>query len=274
MHDTTDLYVMYGSDVVEHTLDDVFMTDDLRRARKRELEMLQREVSMLGDVFKTPLKIFDIGVGDGHVPLSLKKELLSSVKSYVGIDNSAREIKQCKINIENNGLKNVVRVFKLDATSLGDKNFQQQFLSPFHVVVCTYFTPGNFKPDEIRIDEDSSGYIVRYRDEVLNPNKKFQKIFSEAYRLLVPGGKLILGSTYIDSEATRLKQEAFYKKCGMHVITGAKDTFTATREGFWSERFTDEKLYVYLNFIPRKEIAFVPLDRENFARAIIITKTI
>jgi hypothetical protein len=92
-------------------------------------------------------------------------------------------------------------------------------------------------------------------------NKKFIEIFSTAYDLLEHGGEIVLGACYIDNDTTRLKQENFYKKLGMAIITDAEDTFTATREKFWSQRFTKEKLYNYFSFVPRERISFTHLIR-------------
>jgi len=267
-----DKNIMYSSDEVEHTLDDHFMTDALRGARSKELEILREQISALYTSFKRPLKIFDIGVGDGHVPINLGKRLLGKIEKYIGIDNSAREVLRCEKNIKEAKLEEIISVIEFDATRLEDDSFRQKLPLPFHAVLCTYFTPGNFRPNEIKLEEAKPGQIVKYPQSVLKPNRKFQKVFSDAYDMLPRDGKLIIGSTYIDSDATRLKQEEFYKKCGMHVITTAEDEFTATREGFWSERFTREKILNYLNWIPRENIAFLPLDTDNFARMIVITK--
>ena len=264
--------VMYSSEEVERTLNDTFLTDALRVARKKELELLQEELGTLYDFFKTPLKIFDIGVGDGYVPINLQRKLLNNIEGYIGIDNSLRELKQFEKNVHEAKLENKIRAFEFDANNLADVSFHQKLPLPFHAVICTYFTPGNFRPDEIKLEEDEAGHIKSYPIEILNPNKKFQKVFSEAYKLLCDGGKLILGSIYIDSPTTRLKQEEFYKNCGMHVISTKKDSFTATREGFWSQRFTNEKIYSYFNWIDRNKIKFLPLDSENFAQMIIVTK--
>ena len=263
---------MYGSREVERTLDDEFLTDALRSARSVELKVLGRELLSLSDSFDTPLRIFEIGIGDGHIPLGFDRELWVDVEKYVGIDNSPGELKRCEKNIHAAGLSNKIETFELDAIRLGDISFRRNFFPPFHAILCAYFTAGNFKPDEIELKEDKFGHITRYPAQVLSPNQKFKEIFSGAWELLIDGGKLILGSTYVQSLATRLKQEEFYKKCGMQVITTEKDEFTATREGFWSERFTDEKIRSYLDWIDPKNITFINLDNENFARMIVVEK--
>lgn len=264
--------VMYSSEEAERTLRDPFLTDALRASRNRELIVLQKELALLYQYFKTPLRIFDIGIGDGYVPMNFQRSLFAKIQAYIGIDNSPQTLQHCEKNIHEAELEEKVKLFEFDATRLSDKHFRRKFSLPFHVVVCTYFTPGNFRPDGIKLEANRSGQIIPYSAELLKPNKKFQKVFYDAYELLCKGGELILGSTYIDSEQTRLKQEAFYKKCGMHVITTGKNEFTATREGFWSERFTEGKIYSYLNWIERKNIKLFSLDAENFARMIVIKK--
>ncbi len=273
MHSKEDNSVMYsGAEEVERTLNDDFLTEALLQSRRQELQVLEKRLLALSQRFDASLKIFDIGVGDGYVPLHFGKELIERIDEYVGIDNSAQEVAYCQKNIEKAGLSNKTQVFEFDATHLDDVSFRKPLPLPFHAVVCTYFTPGNFRPDEIELKQDASGKITSYPKEVLKKNKKFQKVFSDAYDLLCEGGELILGSTYIDSDATRLKQEEFYKKCGMHVITSADDSFTATQEGFWSQRFTEEKIYSYLDWVPRKQVEIVPLNGDNFSRMIVIKK--
>lgn len=272
MCDSSDSRIMYSSENVRHTLDEAFMTDALQTARRNELKMLGIELSKLYSEFKTPLNILDIGIGDGHVPVHLSATLWKHIQCYTGIDNSAHELNQCEVKIHNAGLDEKVQLLKLDAINLGDKKVLEVLPTPFHVVVSTYFTAGNFRPDEIQLLEDASGHLIDYPRSALEPNRKFQRVFRAAYESLCDGGKLILGSTYIESPATRAKQEAFYEACGMHVITRRDDPFSAMREGFWSETFSDEKIYTYFDWVPRSLIAFIPLDGEHFARMVVITK--
>lgn len=58
----------------------------------------------------------------------------------------------------------------------------------------------------------------------------------------------------------------------MTVITDAKDSFTATKKRFWSQRFTKEKIYQYFKFVKREKISFTPLDSYNYAMQIRIKK--
>ena len=59
---------------------------------------------------------------------------------------------------------------------------------------------------------------------------------------------------------------------GMTVITDAQDTFTATREKIWSQRFTREKLEHYLSFVHPRNIICTPLDTYDFAMQVRIKK--
>jgi hypothetical protein len=61
---------------------------------------------------------------------------------------------------------------------------------------------------------------------------------------------------------------------GMNIITDAHDSFTATREGFWSQRFTKEKLYNYLSFASSSRISFTPLDTYDYAMQVRIKKQV
>jgi hypothetical protein len=59
---------------------------------------------------------------------------------------------------------------------------------------------------------------------------------------------------------------------GMTIITDKIDSFTATKEKFWSQRFTKEKLYNYLNFVDPEKITFMPLDTYSYAMQVRIRK--
>ena len=90
--------------------------------------------------------------------------------------------------------------------------------------------------------------------------------------MLSPGGEIVIGSCYIDNDNTRKKQETFYKKIGMTIITDARDEFTATKEKFWSQRFTIEKMLNYFSFVSPQKITFTPLDTYNYAMLVRIKK--
>jgi intracellular sulfur oxidation DsrE/DsrF family protein len=136
------------------------------------------------------------------------------------------------------------------------------------MVITTWFTAGNFYPDDFPFDS----YDGKKQRLDLSVNKKFTTIMTNAYNLLNPGGEIVIGACYKDNNATRLKQEESYRKMGMKIITDAEDKFTATRESFWSQRFSKEKLFGYLPFIPKENFSFTDLDTYEYAWQVRIRK--
>ena len=59
---------------------------------------------------------------------------------------------------------------------------------------------------------------------------------------------------------------------GMSIITDELDAFTATKERFWSQRFTKEKLLTYLHFVDPDKIIITPLDTYHYAIQVRIKK--
>lgn len=82
----------------------------------------------------------------------------------------------------------------------------------------------------------------------------------------------MIGSIYIDNDSTRIKQEDAYRNFGREIITNEKDSFTATKDGWRSQRYTKEQIYNYLDFIQRENITFIPLDDYNYAMMVRIKK--
>ena len=76
----------------------------------------------------------------------------------------------------------------------------------------------------------------------------------------------------IDNDETRKKQEDSYKAFGWDVITDRKDAFTATKDGWWSLRFTKKRVYDYLRFIPKNKLSFIPLDTYDYSMMVRIKK--
>jgi hypothetical protein len=135
-------------------------------------------------------------------------------------------------------------------------------------VITTWFTAGNFYPD----DFDFETYQDSGQRLDLKCNKIFTAIFSNAYHLLHDGGEVLIGACYKDNDDTRKKQEVSYKKMGMTIITDTTDSFTATNERFWSQRFTKEKLISYLPFVKPGKISFTNLDTYEYAMQVRIKK--
>jgi len=257
---------MYSRKEVENTLDESYMTEYLIQAQWAEMIELKKIINELAKELGRKLNILDIGIGDGRVPkiLSKIKEIWGLIAQYDGIDNSEIMLKKAKLTIESCKLGSKVRVFNLDARNL------PQLKGQYDLILCTYFTAGDFIPDDFSFETDKDGKLkVMFS---LEKNDSFEKVFRSAFDLLIVGGKLVLGSIYVDTDSTREKQEEFYKKCGMTVITRSTDSFTATKEGFWSQRFTEKRIMDYFNFVKPENIELISLDTYNFAQMAIISK--
>jgi len=266
-------FVMYKNKKVDRTLDEKFMTSFLKNAQLAEFKELKNIVKRMYLENKTPLVILDIGCGDGRVPMLLSKEpIWEKIELFVGFDNSRIEIKKFQRATKQKGIKDKVKIVYFNALDLNKKGSNEIFKHKYDLIICTYFTPGNFKPDTIKIKTGKNGLIIPYPKNCLDPNKKFVQIFKGAYNLLKDNGKIVLGSIYIDTDDNRIRQEDFYKRCGMRVITSKKDSFTATKEGFWSQRFTEERIYNYFSWVKRRNIKFIPLDNYNYAQMVLINK--
>ena len=257
---------MYSRREVENTLDESYMTEYLIQAQWAEMIELKKIINGLARELGRKLNILDIGIGDGRVPkiLSKIKEIWGLIAQYDGIDNSEIMIKKAKLTIETCKLGSKVRVFNLDAKDLSQLN------SSYDLILCTYFTAGDFIPDGFSFETDKNGKLkINFS---LEKNASFEKVFRSAFDLLIDSGKLVLGSIYVDTDSTREKQEEFYKRCGMTVITRPTDSFTATKEGFWSQRFTKKTIMDYFNFVNPEDIELRFLDDYNFALMVIVSK--
>ena len=257
---------MYSRKEVENTLDDSYMTEYLIQAQWVEMIELKKIINELAKEVCRKLNILDIGIGDGRIPkiLSKIKEIWGLIAQYDGIDNSEIMLKKAKLTIESCKLGSKVRVFNLDAKNL------LQLKSSYDLILCTYFTAGDFIPEDFSFETDKDGELKTIFN--LDKNNSFERVFHSVLDLLNVGGKLVLGSIYVDTDSTREKQEEFYKRCGMTIITRPTDSFTATKEGFWSQRFTEKRIMDYFDFIKPENIEIRFLDDYNFAQMVIISK--
>lgn len=255
---------MYDNqNTVEKSFDLNYVSEHLIQAQWAEFIELKKTIWYLSQHFKRPVSILDIGIGNGRIPMHLSgvKEMWEAVGCYHGTDNA-----QSCIDITNENMKQYNIASKVTST-LFDASKLETWQGEYDLVICTWFTPGNFYPDNF----DFANYTPSNRLD-LTDNQKFTQIFSAAYHLLRPGGKLVLGACYKDNAATRTKQEESYHKMGMTIITTESDSFTATREGFWSQRFTREKMYTYTPFAKRELVVFTDLDTYEYAMQVTITK--
>ncbi|MBX9782065.1 MAG: hypothetical protein K2X48_02120 [Chitinophagaceae bacterium] len=256
---------MYDNDnTVKASFDLSYITEYLQQAQWAELIELKKVITRLYKQKQAPIRIFDIGIGNARVPkhLSLIHEIWEMVEVYDGIDNA-----EACVTLSTAAAKELQITDKVTAT-LFDAIKLNEWPQKYDLVLCTWFTPGNFYPDGF----DFKHYMKDGKRLSLEQNPNFVKVFKGAYQLLNDGGELVLGATYIHNDATRIKQEEAYTKMGMHIITDKQDSFTATKEGFWSQRFTNEQLMRYLSFAPGQNIHFIPLDTYEYAQQVLIKK--
>ena len=256
---------IYGTQKsVEHTFDENFIPEEQLQTQWAEFIELKKIIAELSAINKRPVSILDIGVGNARVVKHLCgiQEIWDSIASYHGIDNAEACLAISKKVITGLNIQDKARVSFLEARHLNTLTVK------YDMIITTWFTAGNFYPENFSFETYKEDGIKLD----LTNNARFEKIFLDAYNLLNPGGEIILGACYIDNENTRKKQEHFYIKLGMTVITDERDTFTATKEKFWSQRFTKEKLQRYFSFVAPDKISCTPLDTYDFAMQVRIKK--
>jgi hypothetical protein len=256
---------MYDNqNTVAKSFDLTYISAHLQQAQWAEFIELKKVITVLYMRQGKPVSILDIGIGNARVAkhLSGVKEIWDMIAWYDGTDNAQACVDIAAKAIADLNIAGKVNAYFFDAVKL------DEWPKKYDLVITTWFTAGNFYPDDFSFDTyQSSGKRLD-----LSTNKKFTTIFKNAYNLLNEGGQLLLGACYIDNESTRLKQEESYAKMGMTVITGKEDSFTATREGFWSQRFTKEKLQDYFDFVAPQKIRFTALDTYDYAMQVSISK--
>ena len=246
---------------VKDTFNESNMPEYLLQAQWSEFIELKKIITELYKKKKSPLTILDVGIGDARILKHIFgiKEIWNSIEHYDGID-----IAQNSLDISNKIIKDLqvggkVKTCLLDAVNL------EQLNKKYDLIVCTWFTAGNFYPSDFNFENFNHNYN-------LSTNNQFSNIFKQAYEMLNENGEIVIGSIYIDNEETRKRQEDAYKYWGWNIITDERDCFTASKEGWWSERFTKKRVYDYLNFIPKSKISFIPLDTYDYAMMVRIKK--
>lgn len=252
----------------ENTVQKSFNIDSLTEASLQaqwaEFIELKKVITELSNQQNRPISILDIGIGNARIPKHLCgiEEMWERISAYDGTDNAEPCVKIATQVIKDLNIQNKVSVYFFDALHLS------KWKKKYDLIITTWFTAGNFYPENFPFDT----YNAAEKRLDLSKNEKFEQIFSSAYALLNPGGAIVIGACYVDNERTRKKQEALYTKMGMTIITDATDSFTATKEGFWSQRFTKEKLLTYFSFVEPEKIMIMPLDTYDYATQVRIRK--
>lgn len=253
-----------NANTVKASFDLNYVSEYLIQAQWAEFIELKKAIVEIAEQKNAPLGILDIGIGNARIARHLSgiKEIWNKVGFYQGTDNAMACVDISNEVISDLGIGDKVSAIFLDAKELDNLD------TKYDMVITTWFTAGNFYPDDFPFDN----YKGSGKRLDLTTNKKFTSIFNKAYNLLLPGGEIVIGACYKDNDATRLKQEESYQKMGMTVITDEEDSFTATKEQFWSQRFTKEKLFSYLDFIPKDKFTFIDLDPYEYAMQVRIRK--
>jgi len=256
---------MYDNEnTVKVSFDLNYVSEYLIQAQWAEFIELKKAIHETAERQGRPVTILDIGIGNARIAKHLSgiPDIWDKVEYYDGTDNAIACVNLSNDVIQELGIFNKVTAHFIDAIQL------DQWGKKHDLVIATWFTAGNFYPDGFPFDS----YNSKTGRLDLSENKKFTRIMKNAYHLLNPGGEIIIGACYKDNNATRLKQEESYRKMGMKVITDESDSFTATKEGFWSQRFTQNKLFSYLPFIPKENFRFTDLDTYEYAWQVRIRK--
>ena len=203
-------------EAVKRTLESSYCPEPIRQARERQDRILSERLR------HGPYKIADIGCGNGYhavmfAPFSL---LYHGFEISPAIAETARALWQ-KENIDN------AQVFVGDAAEV---ELEDEF---YDVVLCLYFTPGNFR--------DKSDDLGLYSDAYLDRNPRFIRVVSRFYQAMKIGGSMFL-TIYKDVPEAEAAQIDFYDNTGQHVVTPPGSRFVATAEGFWSVRWTQDSM--------------------------------
>lgn len=253
-----------STDRVEDAFEEDRLPEEQQQAQWAELVWLKQAIFDIYQQKGAPVDILDIGVGSARILRRLHAipEVWAQIGSYDGMDNAQACVDISAKAVEEMNISDKVKV------RYADIHLLDSWDHPYDIIMTTWFTGGNFYPMDFPFDT----YSPEKERYDLSFNPAFDRVFSTAWQRLRPGGAIILGSCYVDSDATRRRQEAFYRHLKMSVITDEKDTFTATKERFWSQRFTPERLRRYFHFAPAENVQIIPLDTYRFAIQVRVNK--
>lgn len=234
----------YEAESVQRTLDNSYVPTPIRNARHIQ-DALIRERFM-----GKALAIADIGCGDGY-----HGEIFGpDAKCYHGFEISSEMAQKSRERWQ--GIEGA-QVFEGDASSI---------LLPtdtYDIAWSLYFTSGNFRQEF----ED----LVLYDDAYLDKNPAFIGIVDRFYDALKQGGKLFL-TVYKDLPKTEATQREFYQKTGQTVVTPLGSRFVATKEDFWSVRWTEESMLSNLRACGIEPEQVVFNDLNDIAWLVEVTK--
>ncbi|HIE98250.1 MAG TPA: class I SAM-dependent methyltransferase [Fuerstia sp.] len=201
-------------EAVKRTLESSYCPDAIKQAR-------EKQDSLLRDRLKHgPYRIADLGCGNGYHAVMLAPCFYHGFESSPEIAETARALWQ-KENVD-------------DAQVIVGDVAEAEIESSFYdVVLCLYFTPGNFR--------DKSNDLSLYSNAYLDRDPQFIRIVSRFYGALKTGGSMFL-TIYKDVREAQAAQVDYGEHTGQHVVTSPKSRFVATAEGFWSARWTKDSM--------------------------------
>lgn len=204
------------NEAVQRSLESAYCPAPIKQARELQDQML-RERFRHGQY-----KMADIGCGNGyHAVLFAPFCLL-----YHGFEIAPAMAEAARVLWQKEQITNA-QIFLGD---VAEAELEDEF---YDLVLCLYFTPGNFR--------DKSDDLRLYSDVYLDRNPQFIRVMSRFYQALKSGGSLFL-TIYKDVPEAEAAQIDFYEHTEQHVVTPRGSRFVATAEGFWSARWTQASL--------------------------------
>jgi SAM-dependent methyltransferase len=224
-------------DAVKGTLLSSYTNPLIRDARNRQDKVLVERFR------GQALNIADLGCGDGY-----HGEIFAPAGGVYHGYERAPEI--ARLAAERWQQANLVNARLI----LGDLALAEPPSAFYDLVFCLYFTPGNLR--------DSSRDLSFFTDEYLDHNPVFIGIVSRFVGALKPGGRMFL-TIYKDVPEAEAAQFDFYLNTGQHPITPQGSRFVATKEGFWSARWTRRSMLSNLREcgVNEKEVTFNNLNQ-------------
>lgn len=201
---------------VKRTLESPYSPVLIREAREKQDSILRDRLR------HGPYKIADIGCGNGYPAVFLAPVCLL----YDGFEISPAIAETAQALWQREDVENA-RIFMGD---VADAELRQAF---YDVILCLYFTPGNFR--------DQSDDLSLYSDAYLDQNPTFIRVMSRFYSAMKRGGSMFL-TVYQDVPEAEAAQFDYYENTGQHVVTLPGSRFVATAEGFWSVRWTKDSV--------------------------------
>jgi SAM-dependent methyltransferase len=224
----------YKAESVRNTLDNAYVPAPILDARKNQDALIRERFE------GKPLTIADIGCGDGY-----HGEIFGpDARIYHGFEISSEMAQASRERWKN---IDGAQVFEGDARSTLLQT------NAYDIAWSLYFTSGNFRQEFASLSS--------YDDAYLDENPAFIGIVCRFYEALKSGGKLFL-TVYKDVPKTEATQREFYEKTGQTVVTPLGSRFVATKEDFWSVRWTKESMLSNLRAcgIEPKQVVFNDLN--------------